>query len=274
MRYSTATKKGKGFLDKTLYSIPHELHIPGYNFCGPNTDLNKRRNQQGINELDNACKEHDLFYEQEKDLKRRHEADRILAQKALQRFRSRNASTGEKMAALGVAGAMKAKIKLGMSYSRKRSCRTVLNSCKRHLERTKVYIQSCLDKLNQFNTVSVVERKKVAKQKIPRTVKREEENVKKTDSEQSEKNIEAKEFEMINSSNTRKRKNSNIGVLDEDNVIPIKTLKIDKTLQHKPKKGINYESNLSRKRKLSFDGDSDNNGDDRDEGNLNKKAKN
>ncbi|WP_227553302.1 hypothetical protein, partial [Acinetobacter baumannii] len=41
------------------------MHIPGYQFCGPATRLNKRlaRGDAGVNKLDGwACKEHDITY--------------------------------------------------------------------------------------------------------------------------------------------------------------------------------------------------------------------
>ncbi|KAJ8953470.1 hypothetical protein NQ318_023591 [Aromia moschata] len=83
------------------------------------TKLEKRlaRGDKGINGLDEACKEHDIAYSKEKDLKRRHEADKILSKKALRRVFSSDSKFSEKLAALGVAGAMKAKVKLGMGYN-------------------------------------------------------------------------------------------------------------------------------------------------------------
>ena len=41
-----------------------EKHIPGYNFCGPGTKVVTRlyRGDKGINELDEACKRHDVDY--------------------------------------------------------------------------------------------------------------------------------------------------------------------------------------------------------------------
>lgn len=41
-----------------------EFHIPGYNFCGPGTDIENRlkRGDYGINDLDNACRIHDVEY--------------------------------------------------------------------------------------------------------------------------------------------------------------------------------------------------------------------
>ena len=41
-----------------------ERHIPGYNFCGPGTQVEERlkRGDYGVNELDNACRFHDVEY--------------------------------------------------------------------------------------------------------------------------------------------------------------------------------------------------------------------
>ena len=72
------------------------------------------RNDKGINELDEACKEHDIAYSQNSDIVKRHEADRVLANKAAERLKARDSSFGEKLASLGVKSAMKAKVKLGM----------------------------------------------------------------------------------------------------------------------------------------------------------------
>jgi hypothetical protein len=158
---------GSGILEKTLYKIPYEFHIPGYQFCGPNTKLEERlrRGDVGINGLDMACKDHDIAYSQNKDLKLRHDADRILAKKALERFHSKNASLGEKAAALGVVGAMKAKIKFGMGIStRKVGCVKVLNQCEKSLEKTKTTIEDCLKKISEFKTNDASEKKYRRKQ--------------------------------------------------------------------------------------------------------------
>lgn len=42
-----------------------EMHIPGYNFCGPGTNVWRRlrENVESIDELDRACKRHDLVTE-------------------------------------------------------------------------------------------------------------------------------------------------------------------------------------------------------------------
>ncbi|CAH2009824.1 unnamed protein product [Acanthoscelides obtectus] len=111
----TPIVRGRGLISNVIENLPFEAHIPGYNFCGPSTKLQKRlqRGDVGINPLDEFCKQHDIFYSQQKDLTARQQADKLLADQAIQRAFASDSSFGERMAALGVAGAMKAKKKDG-----------------------------------------------------------------------------------------------------------------------------------------------------------------
>lgn len=55
-----------------------ELHLPGYQYCGPGTKLAKRitRGDPGINPLDAACKEHDIANsENRENIEARNSAD-------------------------------------------------------------------------------------------------------------------------------------------------------------------------------------------------------
>lgn len=110
-------------LNRLINSLPFEAHIPGYQFCGPGTNLKKRlaRNDQGVNKLDQSCRVHDIAYNQNTSLDSRHKADRELMERAWERVKAKDSSIGEKVAAWGVTNAMKAKVKLGMGVSRKAS---------------------------------------------------------------------------------------------------------------------------------------------------------
>ncbi|KYN18433.1 hypothetical protein ALC57_09263, partial [Trachymyrmex cornetzi] len=79
------------------------LHIPGYQFCGPGTRLEKRlaRGDRGINPLDAACRKHDIAYSHSNDLTERHTADNILAEKARKRI-----TASDSTLAAGVAKAV------------------------------------------------------------------------------------------------------------------------------------------------------------------------
>jgi hypothetical protein len=114
--------RGEGLVNEIINRLPIELHLPGgYQFCGPGTKLSERlqRGQKGINALDAACREHDIAYSLHRnDINKRHEADRVLEEKAWQRVKSNDASLGEKSAAWLVTNAMKAKRKLGMGIRR------------------------------------------------------------------------------------------------------------------------------------------------------------
>lgn len=114
-------KMGSGFVNTLINKLPFEFHVPKYQYCGPGTKLKKRlkRNDPGINDLDRACKAHDIAYENTKSVADRNEADKILAKKAWERVKSSDASFGERAVALGVSGVMKAKSKLGMGLKSK-----------------------------------------------------------------------------------------------------------------------------------------------------------
>lgn len=62
VRCKAKQTSGGGLVDSILTKLPVELHIPGYQYCGPGTKLQKRltRGDPGINPLDAACKEHDI----------------------------------------------------------------------------------------------------------------------------------------------------------------------------------------------------------------------
>lgn len=83
---------GAGLVDKIINSLPIELHLPGYQYCGPGTKLQKRLNRgdKGINKLDAAWKEHDIAYSKHKDIHIRHQADKILENKARERVLSKD----------------------------------------------------------------------------------------------------------------------------------------------------------------------------------------
>lgn len=106
--------KGCGILDSIVNKIPIEMHVPGYQYCGPGTKLEKRlaRGDPGINPLDQACKRHDIAYSTHNGGPQRYEADKMLAKKAWDRVVSKDASLKERATALAVSAAMKTKMGL------------------------------------------------------------------------------------------------------------------------------------------------------------------
>lgn len=101
----------------------HSIFVIQYQYCGPGTKLDKRLKRQdpGINGLDRACKQHDIAYAKNSSQTERNEADNILAKQAWNRFKSSDASFGERATALGVAGVMKLKSKLGMGLKKRQT---------------------------------------------------------------------------------------------------------------------------------------------------------
>ncbi|XP_039287748.1 uncharacterized protein LOC120352149 [Nilaparvata lugens] len=128
-------------VDKAINILPVELHIPGYQYCGPGTKLQKRLAQgdPGINKLDQACKEHDIAYSKSDDTASRAGADSILAERAWDRVRSEDAGVLEKAAALAVTNIMKAKAKFGggMKRSLKEVSRVVEKGKKQKIQPSK-----------------------------------------------------------------------------------------------------------------------------------------
>lgn len=118
---SKTTVQGRGLVNKFINSLPFELHIPGYQFCGPGTKLDKRleRGDQGINPLDRACKTHDISYSQNKDISERNKADKELAERAWERVKAKDSSLGERIYAYLVTNAMKTKVKFGLGLEKK-----------------------------------------------------------------------------------------------------------------------------------------------------------
>lgn len=84
-------------MNTLINKLPIELHLPGYQYCGPGTKLDKRlaRGDSGINGLDKACKEHDIAYSNFLDKTNRHKADKVLIDKSWQRVKSKDSSLRE-----------------------------------------------------------------------------------------------------------------------------------------------------------------------------------
>lgn len=120
-RKATVKRRGHGLVNTLINKLPFEAHLPSYNFCGPGTKLQERlkRGDRGINQLDEACRDHDIAYSTSKDLESRHQADKILRDKALIRVGAKDSSIGERIAALGIAGVMHGKRKFGMGVKRR-----------------------------------------------------------------------------------------------------------------------------------------------------------
>lgn len=112
---------GDRLLNWSINHLPCEIHLPGYNYCGPGTKLKERlaRGEKGINQLDEYCKEHDIAYDKSSSLQDRHLADIKLMKMARKRISAANANFGEKIAAQIVNKAMLAKIKSGSGNKKK-----------------------------------------------------------------------------------------------------------------------------------------------------------
>ena len=68
----------------TITGTPGELHLPGYSFCGPGTNLDKRLDEadnpkpwrKPKNRADEVCLKYNIDYGNSTTLEEKHEADR------------------------------------------------------------------------------------------------------------------------------------------------------------------------------------------------------
>lgn len=79
-----------------------ELHVPSHQYLGPFTNLQKRleRGDPGINPLDRAAWDHDIFYSLHQDSTFCHRADKELENKASERVKASDSSVSEKKCSL------------------------------------------------------------------------------------------------------------------------------------------------------------------------------
>ena len=137
---SHATVQGSGFsLNSFINNLPGELHqfaekgenVPGgsfndqqkYSFCGPGTRYEQRIREgyKGINELDEMCKLHDQFYNENKDTKERNISDIALARRADEIANNLNYDEAERRDAKFISGIMKTKAYLFFGLNDKKS---------------------------------------------------------------------------------------------------------------------------------------------------------
>lgn len=155
---------GKGLFNSLINNLPVELHLPGgYQYCGPGTKLQKRlaRGDPGINQLDKACKEHDISYSKFKNTSDRTIADKILAEKAWQRALASDSNIAERSNALLVTAAMKLKNKLGMGVKRG-LFRKAVRSAKQSIIKRKPENEKSAIKIARAAVKSVIKKKSSA----------------------------------------------------------------------------------------------------------------
>ncbi len=112
-------KTGSGILNTLLNKLNNvmpEMYLPGYNYCGTFKRLDKRlaRGNVPVNKLDAGCQKHDIFYQDHKDTKERHIADKELADIANERMHASDTSIGDKISSVLVKTIMNSKVAFGM----------------------------------------------------------------------------------------------------------------------------------------------------------------
>ena len=117
-------KSGTGLFNKAVNNLPFELHLPGHNFTGPGTRLDRRLKPDGtpqewskpINRVDQAAYHHDLCYAKYADRKTRNE---VCDKQMLQQLDEiENPSLRERLDRGLVSGMINAKVKLGLGLKK------------------------------------------------------------------------------------------------------------------------------------------------------------
>lgn len=164
-------KKGYGIIDTIIDKLP-EIHIPSYQYAGPGTKLEERlaRGDPGKNELDVACKDHDIAYAANKDSESRSKADKILIGRAFKRIYGKDAKLDERAAALLVSFLMAAKVgltKIGLGLGTKKTQKKM----KKHLNRKSVKKNLTKKKVSKGNVKKSIKKLKVKSQPLDRIIK-------------------------------------------------------------------------------------------------------
>jgi len=116
----TIVKSGSGLFNKAVSNLPFAHHLPGHNFTGPGTKLDRRLNPDGtpgdlskpINRVDEAAYHHDLCYAKNSDTRTRNEVcDREMLRELAQ---ITNPSLRERMERGFVGNMIKAKANHGL----------------------------------------------------------------------------------------------------------------------------------------------------------------
>lgn len=101
-------RTGSGLLSDILKKLFSELHASRYNFMDPGTTLEQRlrKGDRGINPLDEAAREDDIWYSKHKRAEDRWKADRVLQDKMFERVIAPNADLSERLWGLTAGSAM------------------------------------------------------------------------------------------------------------------------------------------------------------------------
>jgi hypothetical protein len=124
---------------------PNEKHLPSHNFTGPNTNLEKRLDENDnplpdskpFNRVDSAAYKHDLFYRDNTDLNARHNADREMIEEL---NNIQDPTFREKVERFFVTKALQTKLKLGAGVTEKEANELHKQLKKpRHLLKVKIF---------------------------------------------------------------------------------------------------------------------------------------
>ena len=108
-------------------TFPGEMHVPGMNFAGPGTNLDKRLTSTGsykewskpVDRVDNAAYHHDLAYEHFQDTATRNVADKIMLE---QMDAITDPTIRERIERGIIRPIISAKAKFGLGHTKSKNC--------------------------------------------------------------------------------------------------------------------------------------------------------
>ena len=124
-------QKGGSLLNKAINNLPFEMHLPGHNFTGPGTKLNKRLNpdltpkkwSKPINRVDKAAYHHDVCYLKNDDTATR---NAVCDKNMLKELKGiYNPTLRERLDKSIVSKLIGTKVKFGMGVKKKRPSRRI-----------------------------------------------------------------------------------------------------------------------------------------------------
>lgn len=114
---------GNGLVNSIINKMLVELHVPGYKYLGPGTNLDLRllKRSKPKNKLDEAAMQHDIAYSKSEKIKDRHVADKVLQEAAWNRVKAPDATLGGKAVAWLTTNTMKAKRAIGAGLPKRKT---------------------------------------------------------------------------------------------------------------------------------------------------------
>ena len=145
-------QKGGSLLNKAIINLPFEMHLPGHNFTGPGTKLNKRLNpdltpkkwSKPVNRVDKAAYHHDVCYLKNDDTATR---NAVCDKNMLKELKGiYNPTLRERLDKSIVSKLIGTKVKFGMGFKKKSLAEELHKPIRRKFKKRRVLVNG-IDKI-------------------------------------------------------------------------------------------------------------------------------